>query len=65
MEQYDEYYVVTDEIIGLKVFSQKEKIVALVKVEETMFDKIKVDYHYFLQIDLQRKNICQILKNRV
>lgn len=39
MEQYDEYYVVTDNN-GLKVFSER-KIVALMKVEETVFDKIK------------------------
>lgn len=39
MEQYDEYYVVTDES-GLKVFSER-KITALLKVEETIFDKIK------------------------
>lgn len=39
MEQYDEYYVVTDES-GLKVFSER-KITALLKVEETIFDKMK------------------------
>lgn len=39
MEQYDEYYVVTDEN-GLKVFSER-KITALLKVEETIFDKMK------------------------
>lgn len=39
MEQYDEYYVVTDEH-GLKVFSER-KITALLKVEETIFDKMK------------------------
>ena len=39
MEQYDEYYVVTDNN-GLKVFSER-KIVSLVKIEETVFDKIK------------------------
>ena len=39
MEQYDEYYVVTDNN-GLKVFSER-KIVALMKREETVFDKIK------------------------
>ena len=39
MEQYDEYYVVTDNN-GLKVFSER-KIVALMKIEETVFDKIK------------------------
>ena len=39
MEQYDEYYVVTDEH-GLKVFSER-KVTALLKVEETIFDKMK------------------------
>ena len=39
MEQYDEYYVVTDEN-GLKVFSER-KITALLKFEETIFDKMK------------------------
>lgn len=39
LEQYDEYYVVTEET-GLKVFSER-KNVSLVKVEETLFDKIK------------------------
>lgn len=39
MEQYDEYYVVTNET-GLKVFSER-KIVSLAKIEETVFDKIK------------------------
>ena len=39
MEQYDEYYVVTEQT-GLKVFSER-KIVSLVKIEETIFDKIK------------------------
>lgn len=39
MEQYDEYYVVIDEI-GLKVFSER-KITSLLKVEETIFDKMK------------------------
>ncbi len=39
MQQYDEYYVVTDSN-GLKVFSER-KIVSLIKIEETVFDKIK------------------------
>ena len=39
MEQYDEYYVVIDES-GLKVFSER-KITSLLKVEETIFDKMK------------------------
>lgn len=39
MEQYDEYYVVTDET-GLKVFTER-KVTALLKMEETIFDKIK------------------------
>lgn len=39
MEQYDEYYVVTDEN-SLKVFSER-KIISLIKVEETIFDKMK------------------------
>ena len=39
MEQYDEYYVTTDEL-GIKVFSER-KIVSLLKIEETKFDKIK------------------------
>lgn len=39
MEQYDEYYVVTDKS-GLKVFSER-KVVSLAKIEETIFDKIK------------------------
>lgn len=39
MEQYDEYYVVTDGE-GVKVFSER-KVVALAKLEETIFDKMK------------------------
>lgn len=39
MEQYDEYYVVTEEN-GVKVFSER-KVVSLMKIEETVFDKIK------------------------
>lgn len=39
MEQYDEYYIVTD-TSGLKVFSER-KITSLLKVEETIFDKMK------------------------
>ena len=39
IEQYDEYYVVEDEE-SLKVFSER-KVTALVKVEETIFDKLK------------------------
>ena len=39
MEQYDEYYVVT-EGDSLKVFSER-KNVSLVKLEETIFDKMK------------------------
>lgn len=39
MEQYDEYYVVTDKS-GLKVFSER-KVVSLAKIEENIFDKIK------------------------
>ena len=39
IEQYDEYYVVEDEV-SLKVFSER-KVTALVKVEETIFDKLK------------------------
>ena len=39
MEQYDEYYVVTNDD-SLKVFSER-KMVSLVKLEETVFDKMK------------------------
>lgn len=39
MEQYDEYYVITDEN-GLKVFSER-KMTALSTIEETVFYKIK------------------------
>jgi len=39
MEQYDEYYVVSNED-GLKIFSER-KITALMKVEDNMFDKLK------------------------
>lgn len=46
MEQYDEYYVVTDGN-GLKVFSER-KITALLKVEETIFDKIKNKFNSLL-----------------
>ena len=38
--QYDEYYICIDEEQRIKVFSQR-KVTALVKVEETIFDKIK------------------------
>lgn len=39
MEQYDEYYVVSNEE-GIKIFSER-KVTALLKVEENVFDKIK------------------------
>ena len=39
IKQYDEYYVVEDGD-SLKVFSER-KVTALVKVEETVFDKLK------------------------
>ena len=39
IEQYDEYYVVEDEE-SLKIFSER-KVTALVKIEETIFDKLK------------------------
>ena len=39
IDQYDEYYVVEDEV-SLKIFSER-KITDLVKVEETIFDKLK------------------------
>lgn len=39
MEQYDEYYVVSNEE-GMKIFSER-KVTALMKVEENVFDKIK------------------------
>lgn len=39
MEQYDEYYVVIEDN-GIKVFSER-KITSLLKVEETIFDKMK------------------------
>lgn len=42
LSQYDEYYVVEEED-SLKVFSER-KIVSLVKVEETIFDKIKCKF---------------------
>lgn len=39
MEQYDEYYVVTEDNC-IKVFSER-KITSLLKIEETIFDKMK------------------------
>jgi len=45
MEQYDEYYVVTDEN-GLKVFSER-KVTALLKIEEGILDKIKNKFASF------------------
>lgn len=39
MEQYDEYYVITTDE-GIKVYSER-KATALLKMEETIFDKIK------------------------
>ena len=39
MEQYDEYYVITTDD-GIKVYSER-KATALLKMEETIFDKIK------------------------
>lgn len=39
ISQYDEYYIVTDEL-GIKVFSDR-KSTDLLKIEETIFDKIK------------------------
>ena len=39
LEQYDEYYVVTTQD-GIKIFSER-KSTALLKVEETIFDKLK------------------------
>ena len=38
--QYDEYYICIEENNDLKVFSER-KVTALVKVQETIFDKIK------------------------
>lgn len=60
MEQYDEYYVVTDEH-GLKVFSER-KIVALVKVEETMFDKIKSRLSLFFTNRFTKKKYMPNIK---
>ena len=56
MEQYDEYYVVTNET-GLKVFSER-KIVSLVKVEETVFDKIKSKLSSLFTINMFNKKKC-------
>lgn len=56
MEQYDEYYVVTNET-GLKVFSER-KIVSLVKIEETVFDKIKNKLSSLFTINIFAKKKC-------
>lgn len=56
MEQYDEYYIVTNET-GLKVFSER-KIVSLVKVEETVFDKIKSKLSSLFTINMFNKKKC-------
>jgi len=56
MEQYDEYYVVSTEN-GLKVFSEK-KITSLVKVEETVFDKIKTGLTSLFNKKLFAKKKC-------
>lgn len=56
MEQYDEYYVVTEET-GLKVFSER-KIVSLVKMEETIFDKIKNKLSSLLKKNPFHKKRC-------
>lgn len=53
MEQYDEYYVVTDKT-GLKVFSER-KIVSLVKIEETILIKLKENYLLYFQICFQKE----------
>lgn len=55
MNQYDEYYVVIDEN-GLKVFSER-KIVSLMKLEETIFDKIK---NKLINLFNKRKSIPNI-----
>ena len=56
MEQYDEYYVVTEET-GLKVFSKRE-MVSLVKIEETLFDKIKNKLASLFSMDRFHKKKC-------
>ena len=53
MVQYDEYYVVTDEQ-GVKVFSER-KIVSLMKIEETIFDKIKSKLSLLFTIRFTKK----------
>lgn len=53
MYQYDEYYIGIEED-RIKVFSEK-KIISLVKVEETVFDKIKSKLSSFLNKNLFSK----------
>ena len=60
MEQYDEYYVVTDNN-GLKVFSER-KIVALMKIEETVFDKIKGKISYLFSNMFSKKKCMPNIK---
>lgn len=56
LEQYDEYYVVKD-ISGIKVFSER-KLTSLMKIEDTMFDKIKHKLTSLFTITLFTKKKC-------
>lgn len=53
LKQYDEYYVVEEED-RVKVFSER-KVISLVKVEETIFDKIKLKLLNFFNKSLFAK----------
>ena len=53
MEQYDEYYIIKD-TNGTKVFSER-KMTSLIKMEDTMFDKIKSKLTSLFKINLFTK----------
>ena len=56
IEQFDEYYVVNFED-GFKIYSER-KSTALVKLEETFFDKIKSKFSSLFTITLFSKKKC-------
>ena len=59
MEQYDEYYVVKEEA-GFKVFSER-KVVALMKLEENAFDKIKAKLSSFFSNVFTKKKYLPVI----
>ena len=56
MEQYDEYYVISGED-GIRIYSER-KSTALLKVEETFFDKLKTKLSSLFNATLFSKKKC-------